>query len=310
MNRKFCLGGRAAALFLMLSYFTAAPAAGIDWEALNPEVKGATYVKSSTECVECHQDYMQAFTRNKHGMALGATECESCHGPVSKHLEAPRRKPPLLVALTDASGLTPQQKASVCLQCHEGGIQTNWKFSTHSSSDVACTNCHHLGSVEDEVLVRTSQSDVCFTCHQDKRSQSMRFSRHPVREAKVICSDCHNPHGSPGRSQLVKNTVNDVCYQCHAEKRGPFLWEHQPVREECTVCHNPHGSSQPRMLKVRTPWLCQQCHMEAFHPSTLYSGTGIPANAGAAQQLLGRSCTNCHSQIHGSNHPSGARFTR
>jgi hypothetical protein len=26
--------------------------------------------------------------------------------------------------------------------------------------------------------------------------------------------------------------------------------------------------------------------------------------------LLGGSCLNCHSQIHGSNHPSGAGFAR
>jgi hypothetical protein len=63
------------------------------------------------------------------------------------------------------------------------------------------------------------------------------------------------------------------------------------------------------MLKVRTPWLCQQCHAEAFHPSDLYNGAGIPP-AGAAQQLLGKGCLNCHSMIHGSNHPSGQRFSR
>jgi hypothetical protein len=27
-------------------------------------------------------------------------------------------------------------------------------------------------------------------------------------------------------------------------------------------------------------------------------------------RLLSRSCSNCHSQIHGSNHPSGAKFER
>jgi hypothetical protein len=26
--------------------------------------------------------------------------------------------------------------------------------------------------------------------------------------------------------------------------------------------------------------------------------------------MLGKNCLNCHSQIHGSNHPSGARLTR
>jgi hypothetical protein len=26
--------------------------------------------------------------------------------------------------------------------------------------------------------------------------------------------------------------------------------------------------------------------------------------------MLGKNCLNCHSQVHGSNHPSGARLTR
>jgi hypothetical protein len=29
----------------------------------------------------------------------------------------------------------------------------------------------------------------------------------------------------------------------------------------------------------------------------------VPSPIGAAQQLLGQSCLNCHSQVHGSNHP-------
>jgi DmsE family decaheme c-type cytochrome len=158
-------------------------------------------------------------------------------------------------------------------------------------------------------LTKIEQPQVCFGCHQDKRAQVNRRSHHPIEEGKVVCSDCHNSHGSPSIRLLARNSVNETCYQCHAEKRGPFLWEHQPVREDCTNCHNPHGSNQESLLNVRTPYLCQQCHQEAFHPSSLYSGTGIPP-LGAAQQLLGKGCLNCHSKVHGSNHPSGSRLTR
>ena len=64
-----------------------------------------------------------------------------------------------------------------------------------------------------------------------------------------MCSDCHNPHGSPAADQLLKEfTVNETCYNCHADKRGPMLWEHQPVRDNCLNCHTPHGSNQPRLM--------------------------------------------------------------
>lgn len=288
----------------------AEPPSKLDWAALNPDLDGATYVNSSAKCVECHEAYMRTFAMTKMGRNLPQGGCESCHGPMSKHLDAPRKKPALAVSFSDKAGLTAAQRSSICTQCHQDGIQLQWQTSTHAFADNTCMNCHDIMSLSDPVLQRTSQAEVCFECHRDKRARMFRRSRHPIKEGKVICSDCHNPHGSAGPSQLVKNSVTETCYQCHAEKRGPFLVEHQPAREDCTICHDPHGSTQPRMLKVREPFLCQQCHSEGYHPSTLYSGSGIPNQGGAAQQLLGRSCTNCHSMVHGTNHPSGQRLTR
>ena len=55
----------------------------------------------------------------------------------------------------------------------------------------------------------------------------MHYSSHmPIREGKITCSDCHNPHGSVTEKLIRQASVNEVCYTCHAEKRGPFLWEH------------------------------------------------------------------------------------
>jgi len=33
-------------------------------------------------------------------------------------------------------------------------------------------------------------------------------------------------------------------------------------------------------------------------------------NVAGSKRTIGRSCQNCHTQIHGSNSPSGARFQR
>ena len=309
MKRIFCHLPLLCAAALLFYSGIASAGTDVDWASLNPALKGATFVKSSAKCVQCHQEYIRKFAQTKMGRTLPNGGCEDCHGPMSKHLEAPRQQPPLVVSFTKTGGLTAAQKSSVCTQCHQDGIQINWQMSQHALAGNTCTNCHNIMAVNDPVRNRATQPQVCFKCHQDKRATINLRSHHPIRDGKVVCSDCHNPHGSPGPYQLAKNSVDETCYQCHPEKRGPFLWEHQPVREDCTNCHNPHGSNQPRMLKVRQPFLCEQCHGEAYHPATLYSGTGIPPN-GAAQQLLGRQCTNCHSMIHGSNHPSGSRFTR
>jgi DmsE family decaheme c-type cytochrome len=108
----------------------------------------------------------------------------------------------------------------------------------------------------------------------------------------------------------VGNTINEACSSCHTEKRGPFLWEHEPVRENCTTCHDSHGSSNDRMLVAKAPMLCQRCHVTTRHPPTIYDGNNVGAVATASNRIYGRSCVNCHSNIHGSNHPSGNAFLR
>ena len=79
----------------------------------------------------------------------------------------------------------------------------------------------------------------------------MKPFSHPVRQGKLGCSDCHEPHGTTAEKQLVRATINETCYECHAEKRGPMLWEHEPVAENCDDCHSRvHGSNHPAGAKL------------------------------------------------------------
>lgn len=119
----------------------------------------------------------------------------------------------------------------------------------------------------------------------------------------MVCTNCHNPHGSYTEHLLKQATVNDVCFQCHAEKRGPFLWEHPPVVENCLNCHDPHGTINDNLLKVARPRLCQRCHNAANnHPANPRNPVSVFA--------INSGCVNCHSQIHGSNSPGGQFFHR
>jgi DmsE family decaheme c-type cytochrome len=242
--------------------------------------------------------------------------CESCHGPSGEHVSGAqsggKRPPPHHVLGTQAKSYplaSVEEQNGVCLACHTNRGNQDWHGSQHQFADLSCSSCHTLHGANDPVLEKTSQAAVCYLCHTEQRAQAHRPFGHPVTAGSMTCGDCHNPHGAPGPALLTENTVNETCYRCHAEKRGPFLWEHQPVREDCMNCHDAHGTNQPAMLKVRAPFLCNMCHSENFHPSTLLSGTGAPP-VGVNDNLLGRSCSNCHSQVHGSNHPSGTGLTR
>ncbi len=282
-------------------------------------VPGAEYADRGAEtCMKCHDEgpvthilYTAHAQRADERTPFASHDCESCHGPSPEHLVKPpegeKRASPG-VNFGKNSNNSPQEQNEICIGCHQGGQHVAWRGSQHQFADLTCSSCHQLHALRDPVRVKRTQSEVCFDCHRTQRAQVLRLSSHPIREGLVVCTDCHSAHGSFGPQQLVKATVNDTCYQCHAEKRGPFLWEHPPVREDCSNCHTPHGSTQMSLLKARGPWLCQSCHASAFHPSTAYSGTGLPPPGN--RHLLAKNCLNCHSQVHGSNHPSGVKFMR
>ncbi|MBI4842618.1 MAG: DmsE family decaheme c-type cytochrome [candidate division NC10 bacterium] len=229
--------------------------------------------------------------------------CEGCHGAGSKHLEDPAN-PAFNLRFGKKSPLTAADKNAVCLQCHQRGKRILWQGSPHETRDVACVTCHSVHSPESEKgqLVKETQPDLCGQCHQVRDMQFRRSSHMPVREGKMTCTSCHNPHGTATEKLIAEVSLNESCTKCHADKRGPFLWEHAPVLENCLNCHQAHGSNNAPLLKTKLPRLCQQCHTFSRHPST--------PNPQTARFVFNRSCVNCHPMIHGSNHPSGVYFTR
>jgi DmsE family decaheme c-type cytochrome len=267
----------------------------------------ATYVGVKV-CVTCHASQAEAFSHTLMGkigkVQKGKFDCENCHGPGSAHVKAGGVGGIISFRPEDRSR-TAEENNEICLACHQRGNRTMWHGSTHDERGLMCTNCHTvMKNVSRKSQLKTAfQPDTCFQCHKNKRADMWRSSHIPVREGKVTCTNCHNPHGSYSEHLLKKATVNEVCYQCHAEKRGPFLWEHPPVQESCLNCHDPHGSNNDFLLKISRPRLCQQCHSGGQHNSN-------PRNPTVTLYAQGRECQNCHSNHHGSNNPSGARFMR
>ena len=274
-------------------------------------------------CLICHSgpEVMGLF-RTKHAQpndphgpfGHGGLQCEACHGPGGAHVKARGRQPAGIVVFGHQTQVPVTTQNGMCLGCHrtnETGTSAphEWDAGAHAASGVGCADCHKVHAAQDPVRVTETQLEVCTGCHQAQHTDLFKLSHHPLREGKMACTDCHSPHGSSARAQLTHSTVNETCTTCHAEFRGPFLWEHQPVTEDCDNCHQPHGSAQPSLLKVRTPFLCQQCHEGAGHPSIANTPQGLPGGTPSAYLLAG-GCINCHSQVHGSNHPSGRALMR
>lgn len=289
------------------------------WAETGPADPTPTYMGKEV-CSGCHGPFFQQLLQDRHGQASDARTpfaqrgCETCHGPGSNHVMHGGGRGVGGLRVFGENTRTPvDRQNAVCLQCHQGGHRIRWQGSAHEVEGLACASCHKVHQ-RHAVLERQTQPEVCFRCHQDIRALSHRAYGHPLRERKVVCADCHNAHGSTDAALVKRDTVNEVCYECHAEKRGPFLWEHPPAAEDCTYCHNPHGSTYPASLVARPPQLCQRCHETSTtglaHVRQAYSLDNSGPGTANARFVLAGSCLNCHSQIHGSNHPSGVRFMR
>jgi DmsE family decaheme c-type cytochrome len=274
----------------------------VDWAAIHPGFAGASFVKDKQVCNDCHEASVLTYQHTEHARIfehgpkgeLQALDCESCHGPRSKHIEEP----------DDSLAMSGKEYSTACLQCHQEGSRMHWQGSLHNMADVNCLSCHSVMQKRSVhgLLAAADETSVCYTCHAEVRGQMMKASHHPVREGQMSCSSCHDPHGSVGPSMLQRATVNETCFGCHQEKRGPFVWEHPVVRDNCSNCHEAHGSNNADMLNAKGAFLCMQCHSYGGHINLpRYNRVSNPNAQG---------CVNCHSTQHGSNHPSGAKFTR
>src|SRR6266496_533942 len=258
-------------------------------------------------CAACHDAIVQQYGTTRHGKAdqfglEGYGSCASCHGDVAAHAES---ADPTKIFNPGKASLA--ESSAKCLNCHGNEHQRIfWEGGLHEASNVGCLSCHsvHHAKSEEKLLVRRSENLTCLACHVEQRKamtqRSTHFFRDELQRATMQCSGCHNAHGSQTERMLRENSLNDTCLRCHTEKRGPFLWEHAPVQESCLNCHSPHGSNNINLLSLRAPQLCQTCHMQGKH-QTVSGFANSP-------WVLNRACLNCHSQIHGSNHPSGLKL--
>jgi DmsE family decaheme c-type cytochrome len=290
--------------------------------AATPEAAAAPQYsrKGADTCIACHDEArILSIFKTRHGSRTnehapfghGNLQCEACHGPGGAHAARVRsgQERPAIPNFGSASTAPAAVQNSACLNCHRGDMKHGWAGSTHERQGLTCASCHDSHPARDPVRVKATQAEVCYGCHRKQQADARLPFAHPLEQGRMSCSDCHNAHGTNTDANLVGATLNDTCFSCHAEKRGPFLWEHAPAAEDCSLCHRAHGSTQPAMLTQRAPLLCQQCHSQAGHPSLPATSNSLPGRS-PSSYLLGGSCLNCHSQVHGSNHPSGTKLSR
>ena len=99
--------------------------------------------------------------------------------------------------------------------------------------------------------------ETCFQCHKDIKGQINRSGHMPISEGKLVCSQCHNPHGSIHNKLLTANRPY-LCQRCHSDSRHPgTVYDGRATiagsapssrlfASGCLNCHrNIHGSNHP-----------------------------------------------------------------
>ena len=292
----------------------------------HPKTGPPMAVDEPRACYRCHSDKRELEQVAHPHQVCGPNGfvCTTCHDPHGR--------------------VRPETRRELCLNCHDGAPTMAWHSSAHRREGVGCTDCHNPHPKTDvprvvnlrhtkverpkRLPMSVDEPAACYGCHPKIYGMTVLPSHHPIEEGKMVCSDCHDAHGQARRG-LKEETINEVCYECHAEKEGPFAYEHAPVTENCAYCHEVHGTVANDLLRQPTTFLCLRCHAGHsthdaslncnrchFVPPDLTNVAGgpldpmIPTNPGMRQALF-TDCTQCHSQVHGSDLPSGmACFNR
>jgi len=174
-----------------------------------PDQAGATLVGT---CVGCHQDEQDGWGATAHATHNPSIDCESCHGPGSKHVEPDKTDAERRATITR----TPDFSAT-CVTCHttqlgqswpEGGVTDNQVNEggggAHPQNPEAALYLQKAGFNYGPVSARSVHNDTtylrngCVDCHLPVEenvatsSHTINISLNRAKVLETVCAKCHS----------------------------------------------------------------------------------------------------------------------
>lgn len=171
---------------------------------------------------------------NKNTLLYGI-DCERCHGPAKKHVQAHLKFPDIKKAqyIVTFSSLNRQQRIDACALCHSGNdkskLRSRFQYKPGENiSDYFMENPHskdtlnfdvhgnQLGMLSRSKCFQKSQTMDCITCHnphQDTPQKQSSYSK--------ICMSCHQEakHSATTQKIISKSISANNCVECHMPKQ-------------------------------------------------------------------------------------------
>jgi len=237
---------------------------------------------TSSTCDGCHSVNYDISTRTVTEWNVG---CEKCHGPGSEHAAHPA-----INNILNPARLDYVQANDTCIQCHsQGRPLTNPISGKYYDWPVGFEVGRKLSDyweLEDHKLGETTFTHFPDGTAHKNRMQGNDFVQSLMYTHGVICTTCHDPHGSANDAMLRK-PANLLCLDCHGPNspNGPRATSieahthHKPGSpgSECIACHMPKIAETLGDVKVRS-------HTFRFVPPAMTESLKIP-----------NACNVCHS---------------
>ncbi|HEV8375062.1 MAG TPA: ammonia-forming cytochrome c nitrite reductase subunit c552, partial [Candidatus Polarisedimenticolia bacterium] len=205
--------------------------------------------------------------------------CESCHGPGSRHVEAWTKAgtgggvSPEEGALVRLESLSPQRQVEMCAKCHAAkttlarGFRPGDDFLEYYEPIVPSTGNQFFSDGRNKGL------NYNYIAHIQSRCFTM---------GGLTCTGCHDPHGSENPVDLKEaaSHLNQLCLPCHTEKKPGIdgHTHHDAKAVLCMDCHMPFVDILGRRLQARdhsisvpvpaitknfgAPNACNTCHRD------------------------------------------------
>jgi len=208
-------------------------------------------ITKSVECMTCHKVHRE---ENKHLLVAKEEKlCSLCHVEEGK------------VNFTDHN--IGNKSCKSCHTPHKAKGPKLWSrdipeeafdyasiIDAKGKGDILCLSCHYVGNVINGKEVKTVGTLTHPTGKKIKEKIDL-----PLKDKKLGCTPCHNPHHAFNDSKDGKFLRKDrlsLCATCHEEQLSVKDGEHGKIDEkrwkkgDCAACHSVHNAKDGYLSRV------------------------------------------------------------